>query len=147
MNHPRPVSGALSRQSWSNFIMPSRISSRVSIRSPFFVLRFAVFIDVSPFTEVQKLTSLSAVPEQNHIAFLHDVLFPLQPHLRLLPRRRQTPRRQQIIPTHHFRPDKTLLDVAMNRSCCLHCCRALANRPRAHFRLPCREELDQPHQV
>ncbi len=34
MNHPRPVSGALSRQTWSNFFMPSRISSGVENSDP-----------------------------------------------------------------------------------------------------------------
>src|SRR5205823_10705215 len=121
MNHPCPVSGALSRQSWSNFIMPSRISSRVSVRSPFFVLRVAVFIVVSPFTEVQKLTSLSAMPEQNHIPFLHHVLFPFQPHLRLLLRCRNAPRRHQIFPAHDFGANKSSLDVAVNHSGGLHC--------------------------
>src|SRR5580704_6439107 len=48
---------------------------------------------------------LPTMPEQNHIPLLHNVFLPLQPHLRFLPRRRQTPGRQQIIPSHHFRPN------------------------------------------
>src|SRR5712692_6797171 len=89
----------------------------------------------------------SGMPEQNHIPFLHDVFFPLQSHLRFFPRRRQTPRGQQILPPHHFRPNETLLDVAMNRPRRLHRRRSLSNRPRPHFRLPRREKLDQPHQI
>src|SRR5258708_38768127 len=88
-----------------------------------------------------------AIPEKNHIPLLPNVLFPLQPPLRLLPRRRQTPRRQQVIPSHHFRPNKTLLDIAMNRPRRLHRGRSLSNRPRPHFRLPRCEKLDHPHQV
>src|SRR5467141_1451074 len=87
------------------------------------------------------------MPEQNHIPLLHNVLFPLQPHLRLLSRRRQTPRRQQIIPPHHFRPYKTFLNVAMNRPRRLHRRRTLSNRPRPHFRFPRREKLYQPEQI
>src|SRR5947209_4607254 len=93
------------------------------------------------------LPSSSRMPKKNHIPFLHHVFFSLQPHLRLLPRGPQTSRRQQVIPPHHFRPDKSLLDVAMNRSCRLHCRRSLSNRPRAHFRLPRREKLDQSQQI
>src|SRR5439155_15964784 len=58
--------------------------------------------------------SSSAVPKQNHIPFLHYVLFPLQPHLRFLSRRPQTARCQQIIPSHHFRAYESLLDVAVD---------------------------------
>src|SRR6266403_2151082 len=67
------------------------------------------------------------MPKKNHIPLLHNILFPLQPHLRLLPRRRQTPRRQQVIPSHHFRPNKTLLDIAMNRPRRLHRRRSLSH--------------------
>src|SRR6267378_1494876 len=93
------------------------------------------------------LNAPPAMPEKNHIPFLHDVFFPLQPHLRLFPRRRQTSCRQQVIPSHHFRPNETLLNVAMNRARRLHRGRALANRPRPHFRLPGREKLDQSQQI
>src|SRR5260370_1193617 len=87
------------------------------------------------------------MPKKNHIPFLHHVFFSLQPHLRLLPRGRQTSRRQQVIPPHHFRPYKSLLDVAMNCPRRLHCRRSLSNRPRPHFRLPRRKKLDQSQQV
>src|SRR4029077_18603435 len=82
----------------------------------------------------------SAVPKKNHIPFLHYVLFSLQPHLSLLPRRRQASRGQQIIPPHNFRAYETLLDVAINPSRRLHCRRSLPNPPRAPFRLPRREK-------
>src|SRR5207248_2500681 len=74
-------------------------------------------------------------------------LSPPSPTCRVLPPRAQPPRRQQIIPSHHFGPYETLFDVAMNRPRCLHRCCALSNRPRPHFRLPRREKLDQPQQV
>src|SRR5229473_183658 len=73
------------------------------------------------------------MPKQNHIPFLYDIFLPFQPYLRLLPRPRQTPRRQQIIPPHYFRPNKTLFDIAMNRPRRLHRRRSLSNRPRPHF--------------
>src|SRR5882672_6950346 len=89
----------------------------------------------------------STVPKQNHIPLLYHVFLPLQPHLRLLPRRRQTSRRQQIIPPHHFRPYEAFLNVAMNRPRRLHRHRPLANRPSPHFRLSRREKLDQSQQI
>src|SRR5258705_212454 len=49
------------------------------------------------------------MPKQNHVPLLNDVFFPFQSHLRLLPRRRQTPRRQQIAtPAAFGRPCKEL---------------------------------------
>src|SRR5579859_1781067 len=87
------------------------------------------------------------MPEQNHIPFLHHILPPLQPYLRLLPRRRHASRRQQIIPAHYFRTNKSLLNIAVNFSCRLRCSSSLANRPRSHFRLPRRKKLNQSHQV
>src|SRR5258706_10531713 len=90
---------------------------------------------------------LPRMPEQNHIPFLHHILPTLQPHLRLLPRRRNAPRRQQIIPPHHFRANKSLLNIAMNLSRRLRRRSSLANRPRPHFRLPRRKKLNQSHQV
>src|SRR6266850_824544 len=93
------------------------------------------------------LSLSSTVPKQNHIPFLHHVFLPLQPHLRPLPRCRQTSRRQQIIPPHHFRAYETSLNVAVNRPRRLHGHRALANRPSPHFRLPRRKKLDQSQQI
>src|ERR1700733_3468267 len=98
-----------------------------------FCSRVAPFV-ICTFTYGIFEPALSAVPEKNHVAFLHDIFLPLQPHLRLLPRRRQTPPRQQIIPPHNFRANKSLLDVAVNRSRRLDRRRSLANRPRPHFR-------------
>src|SRR5438046_3421627 len=69
------------------------------------------------------------MPEQHHIAFLYNVLFPFQPNLSLFLRRRNTSRRDQIVPSHHFRPNKSLLDVAMNHTRGLHRRVSLANRP------------------
>src|SRR5437879_209319 len=91
-----------------------------------------LILSLYPHFVMSLLLTSSAVPKQNHIPLLHNVVFPLQSHLRLLPRRRQTPRRQQIIPPHHFRPNKTLLDIAMNRPRRLHRRRSLSNRPRPH---------------
>src|SRR5882724_152745 len=93
------------------------------------------------------LSLSSTVPKQNHIPLLDYIFLPLQPHLRPLPRCRQTSRRQQIIPPHHFRADETSLNVAVNRPRRLHGHRALANRPSPHFRLPRREKLDQSQQI
>src|SRR5207245_7604394 len=87
------------------------------------------------------------MPKQNHIPFLHHILFPLQPHLRLFPCRRQASRRHQIIPPHHFRSNESFLDVAVNHSRRFHGRSTLSNRPRPHFRLPCREKLDQSQQI
>src|SRR6266481_534049 len=89
----------------------------------------------------------STVPKQNHIPLLHHIFLPLQSHLRLLPRRRQTAGRQQIIPPHHFRPYEAFLNVAVNRPRRLHRHRPLANRPRPHFRLTRRKKLDQSQQI
>src|SRR5260370_31809635 len=87
------------------------------------------------------------MPKQNHIASLHYIPPPLQPHLPLLPRRRHAPSRQQIIPPHHFRTNESLLDIAVNLSRRFRRRRPLPNRPSPHFRLPRRKKLNQPHQV
>ena len=87
------------------------------------------------------------MPEQNHIAILHDVLFAFQTHLRLLARRRKAARFEQVFPLHDIRLDKILLDVAMN------CARGLLrvhpafDRPRAAFRLATCEEGNQSEQT
>src|SRR5580658_9553438 len=77
---------------------------------------------------------LSAVPEQNHVAILHDVLFSFQPHLRLFTRRRETPGLQQVLPIHHVRLDEILLDVAMDRPGRLLRVHSAFDGPRAAFR-------------
>src|SRR6267378_3098894 len=88
----------------------------------------SALILLSPHFQLSTVDSPSSrMPEQNHIPFLHHVLPPFQPHLRLLPRRRNTPRLQQIIPSHNFRANKSLFNIAMN--------------------LSRREKLNQSHQV
>src|SRR5690348_12083067 len=52
----------------------------------------------------------STVAEQNHIAFLHDVLFSFQANLGLLFRGRNASRRHQVVPAHHFRANEALFD-------------------------------------
>src|SRR6266436_7470449 len=96
---------------------------------------------------VKSFSFLSRMPKQNHITFLHYILPPLQPHLRLLPRCRHAPSRQQIIPPHHFRANKSLLDIAVNLSRRFRRRSSFANRPSPHFRLTRRKKLNQPHQV
>src|SRR5277367_1009725 len=91
--------------------------------------------------------SSSAMPEQNYIPLLHNIFLPLKPDLRLLARRRNAPRRQKIAPLHNFRPNKSALDIAVNRSRRLLRRRPLANRPGSHFRLARGKKLDQSLQV
>src|SRR5712675_3756503 len=77
----------------------------------------AALILLPPHFQLSTVDSPSSrMPEQNHIPFLHHIFPSLQPHLRLLPRRRNTPRRQQIIPSHHFRANESLFDIAVNLS-------------------------------
>src|SRR5580658_7362657 len=80
-------------------------------------------------------TASSRMPEQDHIAVLHDVLFSFQPHLRLLARGRKTSGLHQILPIHNFGLDETALDVAVNRARGLLRVHPATNRPRATLRL------------
>src|SRR5205807_1927372 len=76
--------------------------SRVGL-SPNSSLSFSSHCSLLPYFLTSLLLFSPRVPKQNHIAFLNDVLFSLQAHLRLFPRRSETPSRQQIVPPHHFR--------------------------------------------
>src|SRR5580658_10812761 len=80
-------------------------------------------------------TASSRMPEQDHIAVLHDVFFSFQLHLRLLARGRETSSLHQILPVHHFGLDESALDIAVNRTRCLLCVHSTTDRPRAALRL------------
>ncbi len=87
------------------------------------------------------------MPEQNHIAVLHDVLFPFQPHLRLLSRRREATCLEQVFPLHDIRLDEILFDVAVDRARGLLRAHPALNRPRAAFRLAASEKRNQSQQT
>src|ERR1700761_6403961 len=91
--------------------------------------------------------SSARVAERYHVAILHDVLFAFEAHLRLFTRRAEAARGHQVFPVHHFGLDEPALDVAVNCARCFLRVHAALDRPRAAFRLACREKRNQPEQL
>jgi len=52
--------------------------------------------------------------EENDVAFLDDVLFAFEAHLRLFARRREASRHQEIIPADYFGANEAALYVGVN---------------------------------
>src|SRR5258707_3259419 len=80
-------------------------------------------------------TRSAAMPEQNDVAFLDDVLFAFQAHLRLLARRREAPRLQEIIPANYLGANESAFDVGVNCAGCFLRAHAALDGPCAHFGL------------
>src|SRR6202521_911832 len=79
--------------------------------------------------------SSTAVPEQNDVAFLDDVLLAFEAHLRLLARRRKASRSQEIFAPNHFGANEAALDVGVNRAGCFLRAHAAFDRTGAHLGL------------
>src|ERR1700682_6055375 len=91
--------------------------------------------------------SSTAVPEQNDVAFLDDVLLAFEAHLRLLARRRKAPCRQKIVPANHFGADEAALDIGVNRAGCFLRAHAAFDRPGTHLGLARGEKRSQAEQM
>src|ERR1700722_18632661 len=106
----------------SGIISSSAVASLNPAPSPAARRQLPVLYQRKPSTVRERVqilrgnSSLARMPEQNHVAILHDVFFSFELQLRLLFRRRKTSRVHQILPVHHFSLDEPALDVAVNRA-------------------------------
>src|SRR6266403_1537539 len=83
----------------------------------------------------------AAMAEENDVAFLDDVLFAFEAHLRLFARR------QEIIPADYFGANEAALYVGVNCAGCFLRVHAALDRPGAHLGLARSEKRSQAHQM
>src|SRR5258706_2708691 len=87
------------------------------------------------------------MPEQNDVAFLDNVFLAFQAHLRILARRREAPRLQEIITANDLGANESAFDVRVNCAGCFLRAHAALDGPCAYFGLSRGKKRSEAKQV